>query len=162
MPKEIDFKKLTEVIKNELKEQGIEFVDQETQLTTEFERNYAYMRYGQSCVDEFLDEEHIKTIKEEAKKILEFARQELQPEIDEEINRAYNCQDKIVFHRGYEKGHKECIKETLDNIFKKIVIEDIVEDKRDSLDLEMRGLYAFDAYRDGIKDTLKEIRNYAK
>ena len=162
MPKEIDFKKLTEVIKNELKEQGIEFVDPETRLTTEFERNYAYMRYGRSCVDDYLDEEHIKTIKEEAKKILEFARLELQPEIDSELSRAYQNQDQIVYQRGMQKGREEGFAENFESLISKVDVEELVEEKKDSLDLDKHAYYAFGAYRDGVEDVLKALKEMIK
>ena len=70
---------------------------------SEFEMNYACMRYGQCCVVDFFDEEHLKVVKEEAAQILEFAKQELYPNFDEELERAYKKQDDVVYKKGYEK-----------------------------------------------------------
>lgn len=50
-------------------------------------------------------------IKKKAAELLTIVKKELQPEIDAEIEKAYKTQDDVVFHKGWEQGKEEVLKD---------------------------------------------------
>lgn len=48
--------------------------------------------------------------KRHAKTLLALAKKQLQPEIDAEIEKAYKTQDDVVFHKGWEQGRTDALK----------------------------------------------------
>ena len=49
--------------------------------------------------------------KRHAKTLLAIAREQFKPEIDAEIEKAYKTQDNVVFHKGWEQGRAEALKD---------------------------------------------------
>lgn len=49
--------------------------------------------------------------KRHAKTLLTLAREQFKPEIDAEIEKAYNTQDDVVFHKGLEQGRADALKD---------------------------------------------------
>lgn len=59
--------------------------------------------YNKHDLEEFLHES--------AKTLLALAREQFKPEIDAEIEKAYKTQDNVVFHKGWEQGRTDALKD---------------------------------------------------
>ena len=79
------------------------FIQKKLSRLTEFETHLKWLiENGGSGI------EHVKV---GANELLAIAKKELQPEIDAEIEKAYNTQDNVVFHKGWEHGRADALKD---------------------------------------------------
>jgi hypothetical protein len=83
------------------------FADEEGELT-EFEKELNRIVTAFSATHAYMDEIEIHHY---SKGLLDLAREELQPEIDKEIDKAYKNIDTIVYDNGYKQGQYEIMED---------------------------------------------------
>lgn len=86
----------------------------EEEELTEFENTM--VSFAHAMFDHLLDVTKEVNVKEWKDKLIDLARKELQPEFDEELEKAYKTQDDVVYRNGYAQGKQDALKAALESL----------------------------------------------